>query len=71
MTRTKKRIRRKSKEPIWPRVGDLPENERLPFSLWLNGQTRPVGDTSVPQDQGDWYYSWDYERWKAGLPVID
>ena len=54
----------------WPRIRDLPEEERKPFYDWLYGQTRPLMD-NVPMDEQDAYYSWDYERWKAGLPIID
>lgn len=53
-----------------PRIRDLPENERGPFSKWLNGQTVPriVGERMENQDG---YYSRDYERWKRGLPIVD
>ena len=50
----------------WPVIKDLPEEERQPFSDWLYGQTVPLNA------DGSWgYYACDYERWKAGLPVID
>ena len=54
----------------WPRIKDLPEEEQKPFSSWLIGQTVPEID-GVPWDEQDGYYMWDYDRWKAGLPVID
>lgn len=39
------------------------------FAEWLYGQTMPF----VEEDENptDWAYLWDYNRWKAGLPVID
>ncbi len=54
----------------WPRIKDLPKEEREPFQKWLNGQTRPWLD-GVPSKKQDGYYQWDYERWKEGLPIID
>lgn len=54
----------------WPRIRDLPEEERVQFIHWLLSQTRPWLD-GVPEDEQDGYYQCDYERWKAGLPVID
>ena len=54
----------------WPRIRDLPEHEREPFLVWLEGQTRPlIGD--LPMEEQDGYYRWDYDRWKQGRPVID
>lgn len=55
-------------ESEWGKIRDLPESERAPFEKWLYGQTRPLFDNG---DIEDAYYLWDYERWKAGLPVID
>lgn len=55
----------------YPRIRDLPKEEQEPFSDWLGGQTCPVGDTKTPMSEWDWYYPWDYERWKKGLPIID
>ena len=54
------------------RIRHLPASERLLFNSWLNdfGQTRPLVDGHKMSDQ-DFYYPWDYKRWKAGLPVID
>lgn len=57
-------------ETNWPRINDLPEEERIPFEDWLRGQTRPLLD-NTPWEEQDTYYPWDYDRWKAGLPVID
>lgn len=50
----------------WPRVRDLPENERQPFTEWLVGQTMPVVDGAPDADQ-DAYYPWDYQSWKRWL----
>ena len=44
----------------WPRVRDLPEHEREPFSKWLAGQTRPMIDDPIQ----DGFFGWDYDRWK-------
>jgi len=39
------------------------------FNKWLYGQTLPlVADNETPTD---WAYLWDYERFVAGLPIID
>jgi hypothetical protein len=54
----------------WPRLRDIPDNERAPFDAWLDGQTRPLVN-SVPDEDQDFYYPWDFDRWKAGLPIID
>ena len=56
----------------WPRVKDLPEQDREPFTRWLDdyGQTRPLID-GVPMEQQDGYYEWDYGRWKERRPVVD
>jgi len=54
----------------WPRIRDLPESERKPFLKWLCGQTCPLVE-GIPMKDQDFYYPWDYDRWKAGLPVID
>jgi hypothetical protein len=50
----------------WPRVRDLPENERQMFTEWLVGQTRPVVPEVSDSDQ-DAYYPWDYDSWKNYL----
>lgn len=57
----------------YPRIRDLPEEEREAFSEWLAGQTMPLEEEyeTIPQEEWDWYYRWDYERWKADLPIID
>ena len=52
--------------PAYPRLRDLPPDEREAFARWLRGHTRPVDDPSAPQDQWDWYYPWDYAAWRAG-----
>lgn len=54
----------------WPRIQDLPEEERFPFAEWLYGQTCPWVE-GVPADEQDAYYPWDYQRWKRKWPVID
>ena len=54
----------------FPRLRDLPEKERKPFSKWLFGQTQPWLD-NVPDKDQDAYYPWDYQDWKAGRPVTD
>lgn len=54
-----------------PRIRDLPVEEREPFKAWLTHQTRPIADETLPRSEWDWYYPWDYARWKQGLPVID
>lgn len=46
----------------WPRIGNLPEKERIPFAKWLIGQTAPH---LSEEDLQDGYYPWDYDRWKA------
>lgn len=55
----------------YPRIRDLPDAERAPFKKWLRGQTMPICDDAEPEAEWDWYYPWDYKRWKAGLPIID
>lgn len=55
----------------YPRLRDLPEGERELYKSWLTGQTRPICNETEAESEWDWYYPWDYERWKAGLPVID
>ena len=52
------------------RIRDLFEAEQEPFSKWLRGQTVPLMD-GVPMEEQDAFYQWDYDRWKAGLPVVD
>ena len=54
----------------WPRLRDLPEEEQAPFLKWLVGQTRPL-EAGVPMEEQDFYFPWDYDRWRLGLPVID
>jgi hypothetical protein len=59
---------------VGPRIQDLPEPERVPFHVWLTGQTRPVLD-DLPMGEQDGYYPHDYVRWKhyleTGLEVWD
>lgn len=54
--------------PQWPRIRNLPEMDREPFSKWLNefGQTRPLIEGETDEDQ-DGYYTHDYKRWRAVL----
>ncbi|MEK9811254.1 MAG: hypothetical protein VW362_12450 [Candidatus Nanopelagicales bacterium] len=56
--------------PKWPRLRDLPEGERQPFKVHLQGQTCPLLD-GVPMAEQDAFYPWDYEDWKQGSPVSD
>jgi len=47
----------------------LPKDELDSFSKWLYGQTLPYIENT---QKGEFYfYMHDYDRWKAGLPVID
>lgn len=48
----------------WPRLRDLPENEREVFGRWLTGQTCPVIQ-GEPDSEQDGYYQHDYETWKS------
>ena len=57
-------------EQKWPRIRDLPEKEREPFTKALSHQTRPWVD-NIPETDQDFYFPWDYDRWKAGSPVFD
>lgn len=58
-----------SAEPFpYPKLSDLPIEEQARFRTWLSGQTLPY-NTKDPEEFH--YYPWDYERWKAGKPVID
>lgn len=50
----------------WPRIKDLPEEERVPFKHWLRGQTCPL-ITNLPYEQQDAYYEHDYQHWKLSL----
>lgn len=58
------------KKQSWPRIKDLPIEQREPFRHWLRGQTCPL-IKGVPMSEQDAYYSWDYDGFIAGLPVID
>jgi 3',5'-cyclic AMP phosphodiesterase CpdA len=62
----------KDDEPVrmWPRVRDLPEEERKPFTKRLRGQTRPMIE-GISMDDQDAFYPWDYQDWKDGFPVLD
>lgn len=50
-------------KPEWPRIRELPDAEREPFSKFLTGQTLPLME-GVPMSEQDAYYPWDYENWK-------
>lgn len=50
----------------WPRIRDLPETERVPFTKWLSCQTRPLIE-GVPYEEQDAFYPEDYKRWKRVL----
>lgn len=52
------------------RIRDLPQEERQPFTKWLAYQTRPLLE-GVPMEEQDGYFPWDYQSWKAGLPIED
>ena len=58
------------KKSDYQRIRDLPEEEREPFEKWMRGQTCPYVDTE-PIEEQDFFYPWDYDRWKQGLPVDD
>lgn len=51
----------------FPRIKDLPVEEQELFKEWLTGQTMPLADNykEIPQEEWDWYYPWDYQRWKT------
>lgn len=54
----------------WPRISDLPIEDRVPFENWLkvHGQTRPWID-SLPSEAQDGYFHYDYQRWcRSGKP---
>ena len=53
-----------------PRIRNLQKEEQKPFNAWLYGQTRPT-IPDVPNNEQDAFYTRDYKRWKAGLPIID
>lgn len=55
----------------YPRLRDLPKEEREAFDKWLTGQTMPICDDSEPRALWDWYYPWDYSKWKAGRQTDD
>lgn len=63
-------MKTKSNTQQWPRIRDLPADERRPFTQWLEHQTRPWIEGESDENQ-DGYYSHDYDRWKKGLPCID
>lgn len=44
----------------------LTEQEFINFSEWMYGHT-----TSILPDGQIMYYASDFERWRAGLPIID
>jgi len=54
----------------WPRIRDLPEEDREMFGEWLTGSTTPHLE-GLPWEEQDAYYPWDYVRWKGGLPNDD
>lgn len=55
------------KKTNWPRLRDLPVEEREAFDKWLLGQTCPFLE-GVHREEQDGYYPWDYARWKARGP---
>ena len=52
------------------RLRDLPQEEQGPFWEWMLGQTRPYVP-GLPQEEQDFIYQHDYDRWKAGLDSLD
>lgn len=51
------------------KISSLPRRSREKFKIWLAGQTLPYVEED--KDPTDWAYSWDYDRFKDGLAVID
>lgn len=49
----------------WPRIRDLPAEQREPFEHWLRGQTCPWLE-GVPETEQDAYHQGDYDRWHYG-----
>jgi hypothetical protein len=54
----------------YPRKRDLVKEEQEPFWRWMEGQTCPGVYGLLDEDQ-DYFYPWDYDRWKAGLEPLD
>lgn len=52
------------------RLRDLPDRERDLFWEWMYGQTRPFED-GLPDEDQDFFFPHDYDRWRAGLPPED
>lgn len=48
----------------WPKIRDLPEDEKIPFSHWLTGKTVPIIN-GPPDTEQDAFYPWDYKMWKS------
>ena len=46
---------------------DLPENEQVPFTKWLDGQTRPIVEQEGLERKSYCAYKWDYDRWKEAF----
>ena len=42
---------KEEQEKQWPRIQDLPEEEREPFTKFLDGQTRPLVEGDEPHDR--------------------
>lgn len=55
---------------MYPRIRNLPKEEQKPFKEWLYGQTCPY-EPSIPREDNDFYYPWDYKTWKDGMPCTD
>lgn len=49
-------------EVKWPRLRDLPADQRTAFNRWLLGQTCPWLE-GIPESEQDGYFPGDYERW--------
>ena len=50
--------------PTWPRIRNLPAEEREPFALLVAGLSRPYIE-GEPLDEQDAYYTGDYREWKC------
>ena len=49
--------------PTWPRIRNLPAEDREPFAIWLWGSNHPIIE-GEPLEEQDAYYTGDYLRWK-------
>ena len=51
----------------YPRIRDLPKEEQEKFNSWLDYRGRPLPSNweDLPPEEWDWFYPWDYEKWKG------